>query len=128
MTDHDYGTSPASMGRTIRTIRVSEVRAPMLEAWGKRFMELEDEVANLKPSIATNAQIMALMALASKSALLAEDLEKFSPDNPVFPEYMERVQFIQAAKDARPILAEMDEKFPGLVAVPHDGVQWKDRG
>ena len=43
MTDHKHGTSPASMGLTIRTIRVSEVRAPMLERWGKHMMELERE-------------------------------------------------------------------------------------
>ncbi len=77
--------------------------------------------------IATNRQIMALMGLASKAALLAETLEEH-PNDAAFPEYMERVQFIAAAQDARPILADLDEKFPGLVAVPHDGVTWKDRG
>jgi len=43
MDKHDYGTSPASMGLTIRTIRVGEVRAPMLESWGRRMMRLERE-------------------------------------------------------------------------------------
>ncbi len=71
--------------------------------------------------IADNTQIMALLALASKAALLAEE-------EGVFTNEMERVQFLAAARDTRPILAAMDVKFPGLVAVPHDGVQWKDRG
>ena len=44
----EYGTSPSSMGRTIRTIRVSEVRAPMLELWGRKIMELEDDKENLE--------------------------------------------------------------------------------
>ena len=39
----EYGTSKSSLGLTIRTIRVSEVRAPMLERWGQRVMELQDD-------------------------------------------------------------------------------------
>ncbi len=70
--------------------------------------------------IATNPEIMALLGLASKAALLAEELG-------VFTNEMERVQFIAAANDARPILARLNVEFPGLIAVPHDGVQWKDR-
>ncbi len=45
---HDYGTSPSSMGLTIRTIRVSEVRAPMLARWGEAFMNLEEDNKRLQ--------------------------------------------------------------------------------
>ena len=75
--------------------------------------------------IVTNPEAMLLLALASKAALLSEDMENLSPDAPM--EYMERLQFIAAAKETRVILARLDTDFPGLVAVPHDGVQWKDR-
>ena len=75
--------------------------------------------------IVTNPEAMLLLAIASKAALMAEDMENLSPDAPMEP--MERVQFIQAAKDTRAVLARLDKEFPGLVAVPHDGVQWKDR-
>ena len=73
----------------------------------------------------TLPETLVLMAMASKAALLAEDFEKYSPDNPMDP--MERLQFIAAAHDVRPILAKVDKENPGLVAIPHDGVAWKDR-
>lgn len=76
--------------------------------------------------IITNPEAMLLLALASKSALLAESLEEH-PNSPAFPEYMEKVQFIAAAKETRVILTRLDKEFPGMVPVPHDGVQWKDR-
>ena len=77
--------------------------------------------------IVTNPEAMLLLAIASKAALVAEDLEKYSPDNPVLADHMERVQFIASAREARAVLARLDAEFPGLVPVPHDGVQWKDR-
>ncbi len=61
-----------------------------------------------------------LIALASKAALVAETNGIF--DNPV-----EQEQFIEAAKEVRPILARLDETQPGFIPVPHDGVPWKDR-
>lgn len=73
----------------------------------------------------TLPETLVLMALASKAALLAEDMENLSPDAPMDP--MERLQFIAAAKDVRPILAKVDKENPGMVAIPHDGVAWKDR-
>ncbi len=73
----------------------------------------------------TLPESLVLLALASKAALLAEDLETYSPDNPMEP--MERLQFIAAARDVRPILAKVDKENPGLVAIPHDGIHWKDR-
>ena len=75
--------------------------------------------------IVTNPEAMLLLALASKSALMAEDMDNLSPDAPMDP--VERVQFIASAKETRVILARLDTEFPGLVPVPHDGVQWKDR-
>ncbi len=75
--------------------------------------------------LVTKSEAMLLLALASKAALMAEDFEKYSPDNPMDP--MERAQFIAAAQETRVVLARLDKEFPGLVAVPHDGVQWKNR-
>jgi len=73
----------------------------------------------------TLPETLVLMALASKAALMAEDMEKYDPNEPMDP--VERVQFIAAAKDVRPILARVDKENPGMVAMPHDGVAWKDR-
>ena len=75
----------------------------------------------------TNPEAMLLLALASKAALVAEDLEKYSPDNPTFPTPMERAQFVATASEVRAILARLDKEWPGLIPVPHDGVTWKNR-
>ncbi len=74
----------------------------------------------------TNPEAMLLLALASKAALVAEDLEN-SPDNPTFPTHMERAQFVATASEVRAILARLDKEWPGLIPVPHDGVTWKNR-
>jgi len=73
----------------------------------------------------TLPETLVLMALASKAALMAEDMEIYDPDEPMDP--IERVQFIAAARDVRAILARVDKENPGMVAIPHDGVAWKDR-
>ena len=39
----------------------------------------------------------------------------------------EAKQFKAACFEARKVLAEIDRANPGVVPVPHDGVQWKDR-
>ena len=68
----------------------------------------------------TLPETLALLGLASKAALLEETDGIFTND-------MERMQFLAAAQEVKPILARVDEENPGLVAIPHDGVAWKDR-
>lgn len=78
----------------------------------------------METPMVTNLEAMLLVALASKAALVAEDLDNAVP---VLSNHMERVQFIALAREVRAVLARLDAEFPGLIPVPHDGVQWKDR-
>jgi hypothetical protein len=39
----------------------------------------------------------------------------------------EAKQFKAACFEASMVLAEIDKANPGVIPVPHDGVQWKDR-
>ena len=68
----------------------------------------------------TLPETLVLLALASKAALLEEA-------DGVFTNEMERLQFLAATRAVRPILAKVDAENPGLIAIPHDGVHWKDR-
>ena len=61
-----------------------------------------------------------LLGLASKAVILSEQGCTFHND-------VERLQFDAAAIQVRPILARVDEENPGVMPVPHDGVEWKDR-
>jgi hypothetical protein len=69
----------------------------------------------------TNQEQLTMIALASKAALLAEN-DGLIPSND-----MERIQFVAAAEQVRPILARLDADWPGLIPVPHDGRGWKMR-
>lgn len=69
----------------------------------------------------TMQEQMILVQLASKAALLAEN-DGATPINE-----MERLQFVAAADQVRPILARLDRDNPGLIPVPHDGMAWKRR-
>jgi len=64
-------------------------------------------------------EIMNLIQLCSKACLI--DAHKIT-DNPI-----EVVQFGAAQNAVVPILARLDAEYPGLMPVPHDGVEWKNR-
>ena len=68
----------------------------------------------------TLPEMMTLLRLASRTCLLAEA-------NGEFGDEIERQQFIALAKDARPILRKVDRENPGFLAIPFDGLCWKDR-
>jgi hypothetical protein len=73
-------------------------------------------------------QQMTAINLLSKACLLAEKME----DNEAiaraaFDNQIERLQFMEAAEQVRPLLAMLDRQWPGLMPIPHDGVPWKKR-
>lgn len=65
-------------------------------------------------------EIMTLIGLCSKACLI-DQLQI------TFGSHMEGIQFVAAQEQVVPILARLDEEYPGLMPVPHDGVEWKDR-
>ena len=66
-------------------------------------------------------EIITLIGLCSKICVV-------HPHKIMFDRPMEGEQFMAAQKQVRPILKRLDEEYPGLMPVPHDGVGWKDRG
>ena len=68
----------------------------------------------------TTQEIMTLIQLCSKACLI-------KPTDVRVDNIMERTQFGAAQKQVVPILARLDNEYPGLMPVPHDGVEWKDR-
>jgi len=68
----------------------------------------------------TTQEVLTLIDFCSKACLL--HTSKIAFDNPV-----EGLQFSAAQQAAVPILALLDERYPGVIPMPHDGVGWKDR-
>ena len=80
----------------------------------------------------TKQDVLALVSLASKACLLAEEIDV--PDKPLqttdikfIHQPVARLLFVAAAKQVRPILAKMDKTYPGMIPVPHDGKAWRVR-
>lgn len=65
-------------------------------------------------------EIMLLIQLCSKVCVI-------DPNKILFDTPMEMVQFVSAKDLVVPILARLDNDYPSLVPMPHDGVPWKDR-
>ena len=81
-------------------------------------------------NLVDDGEILALMSMASRAALLAEELEANADEpifHPILSNDMERIQFIAAGKNTAKILARVDREAPGLVPLPHDNIPWADR-
>lgn len=70
----------------------------------------------------TTQEIMTLIDLCSKVCVIRPHKIMFSS-----PIKIKKEQFMAAQKQVIPILKRLDEEYPGLMPVPHDGVEWKDR-
>ena len=68
----------------------------------------------------TAQELLTLIGLCSKACLVP-------PNKIAFDDPMEGLQFIASQAQVIPILERLDEKYPSLIPVPHDGVPWKDR-
>lgn len=68
---------------------------------------------------------MYLIQIASKGAEFSDHMwTGLRQDQKTF----EADQWRAAVKEATTVLAKIDREQPGLMPVPHDGVEWKDRG
>ena len=68
----------------------------------------------------TTQEIMTLIQLCSKACVI-------HPHKIMFDKLLEGEQFTAAQKEVIPILAKLDEEYPGLMPIPHDGVPWRER-
>ncbi len=72
----------------------------------------------------TIQDIMYLIQIASKGAEFSDHMwTGLMQDQKTF----EADQWRAAVKEATTVLAKIDREQPGLMPVPHDGVEWKDR-
>lgn len=73
-------------------------------------------------------ETMTILAFASKACELKGRL-KLESDKSQPLEYhaMDMAQFEALANQSVDILKRIDADYPGMLAVPHDGVPWKDR-
>lgn len=67
-------------------------------------------------------QTMMLIQIASKACEYRDEFMKG-----LFPEEFLMRQVGIAIEQAIPILGLIDEKYPGLMPVPHNGVTWAER-
>lgn len=68
--------------------------------------------------------IMTLISVASKAC---EHREQFLKGLHGSGMQFEASQVDAIILEASKLLAHLDEEYPSIVPVPHDGVQWKDR-
>ena len=66
----------------------------------------------------TTQEIMLLIDLASKACMIP----------PVTIEnWVDGAQFSASQNRVMSLFAKLDREYPGLMPVPHDGVEWKNR-
>ena len=83
MTYFNYGTSKSTLGTTIRSARVSRIRAHWLEDWGKKVMALEDELETTRTRL---REAERLLASAGRIDGWGEEVERFLVPSSVEPE------------------------------------------
>lgn len=69
--------------------------------------------------------IMTLIACASKAC---EFKKEFLIGVESVGKIVEGQQIDSILSNTMKLLADMDEIYPGIVPVPHDGIAWKERG
>lgn len=65
-------------------------------------------------------EIMLLIDLVNKACLI-------EPTFATFQHPLEVRQFNAAKARCIELLARLDQEYPGMIPVPHDGISWKDR-